>query len=331
MPASARPQVRVNSLCNQAASACFAGRWARLPGGLRRPHPLGPERFPYHTAEFRGVEALRGHSCTVTLAHALRPHGLAICLHGQYGSAFSYRRVIPRLLEEGFDVAAVDLVGFGWSSKPLDDSFHTFPRHRAILAGLLRALGAEDALVIAWGFAAGLAMSLPQAVPGAVGELLLYNARIDFPLPAANASTHIFRAFGRLQEPDPAKAMAKLCPHLLPEELAVYEAPFLDSLAKAGLRRGEGLLPLRESDAGGRAFKDALMYLRDGWTGRAVLAAGCADPISGPAATAELRRWLPRCGPVVELQGVSAAPFEFGPWVLEQPLSRLQRLRDLSA
>lgn len=54
---------------------------------------------------------------------------LVLCLHGQPVWSYSFRKMIPPLVEAGHRVIAPDLVGFGRSDKPAQRSDYTYARH----------------------------------------------------------------------------------------------------------------------------------------------------------------------------------------------------------
>ena len=60
-----------------------------------------------------------------------------LLLHGEPTWAYLYRKVIPPLVTAGHRVLAPDLVGFGRSDKPVQQSDYTYARHVAWLEGVL--------------------------------------------------------------------------------------------------------------------------------------------------------------------------------------------------
>ena len=54
---------------------------------------------------------------------------LVLCLHGQPVWSYSFRKMIPPLVEAGYRVIAPDLIGFGRSDKPTERSDYTYARH----------------------------------------------------------------------------------------------------------------------------------------------------------------------------------------------------------
>lgn len=94
-----------------------------------------------------------------------------LLVHGYGSNAQAWRGVIDRL-DGGFRMAAVDLVGFGWSSRrptrPL-----TGDAYAERLAGVLDALGWERTHVAGLSWGGGLAQRLAAAHPERVDRLAL--------------------------------------------------------------------------------------------------------------------------------------------------------------
>jgi haloalkane dehalogenase len=92
--------------------------------------------------------------------------------HGNPTWSFLWRKVIQRLLAEGFRVVAPDMIGLGLSGKPRDPGMHSLRFHAIQISHLLRALDLPQFIAVGqdWG---GPIMGLvaadhPQRVAGAV-------------------------------------------------------------------------------------------------------------------------------------------------------------------
>jgi len=60
-----------------------------------------------------------------------------LLIHGEPSWSFLYRKMIPVLVEAGHRVVAPDLVGFGRSDKPTEQSDYTYARHVAWTSTLI--------------------------------------------------------------------------------------------------------------------------------------------------------------------------------------------------
>src|SRR5689334_23769398 len=78
---------------------------------------------------------------------------LVLLCHGFPECWWSWRHQLPALAEAGFRAVAIDVRGYGRSSKPAPVEAYRLVDHVADLAGVLRALGADDALLVGhdWG------------------------------------------------------------------------------------------------------------------------------------------------------------------------------------
>ncbi|WP_017731497.1 alpha/beta fold hydrolase [Nafulsella turpanensis] len=70
------------------------------------------------------------------------PQEAVFCIHGVPTSSFLYRKVLPALATRGFRAIAVDLPGFGLSTRPGDFDY-SFPSYARFCAMLAEALGLE--------------------------------------------------------------------------------------------------------------------------------------------------------------------------------------------
>ena len=119
----------------------------------------------------------------VTLHVLEEGSGPAVVLcHGFPGLGYSWRHQLPALAAAGFRAIAPDLRGFGRSSAPSDPADYDRAHTAADMAGLLDALGIEQAVFAGHDFGAALTWDLPQWAPGRV------RALIQLSVPRATAS-----------------------------------------------------------------------------------------------------------------------------------------------
>lgn len=97
---------------------------------------------------------------------------LVVLLHSFPQMWWAWRHQLPALAAEGYRVAALDLRGFGASDKP--PLGYDLPNLSRDVAGVIRTLGASEAVVVGHGLGAMIAWSMPTlqpAVTTAVGAL----------------------------------------------------------------------------------------------------------------------------------------------------------------
>ncbi len=81
-----------------------------------------------------------------------------LMFHGQPTWSYLDRKMIPPLVAAGYRCVAPDLLGFGLSDKPTDESDYTLPRHVDLMTGLVQALKLEGVIIVGqdWGGPIGL-------------------------------------------------------------------------------------------------------------------------------------------------------------------------------
>src|SRR5215210_4601751 len=78
---------------------------------------------------------------------------LVLLVHGFPESWYSWRHQLPALAAAGFRAAAIDVRGYGRSSKPVAVDAYRMTQHVADNVGVVRALGERQAVIIGhdWG------------------------------------------------------------------------------------------------------------------------------------------------------------------------------------
>ncbi len=171
---------------------------------------------------------------------------VALLLHGEPSWSFLYRKMVPVLVDGGFRVVVPDLVGFGRSDKPVEESDYTYARHVGWMrAALFDHLDLTDITLFCqdWG--------------GLIGLRLVAEHQDRFTRVCA-ANTGLPDGTRRLPEawwkfrdfvartPDLPIGMlvsAAVANPMPPEVVAAYEAPFPDASSKAGARSFPDLIP----------------------------------------------------------------------------------------
>lgn len=178
-----------------------------------------------------------------------------LCLHGEASWSFLYRKMIPRLAEEG-TVIAPDYLGFGRSDKfpRMDD--HSYRLHRDTIEKLVQTLDLQQITLIGhdWGgpFGLGVAVKHPQRFD----RFVLLNSDLpDGTCPMSDA----FIKWREYAEETPDLSISRVITQGLavnsekgyvtefPQDvLAAYEAPFPDVTYKAGVRKFPIMVPIPE-------------------------------------------------------------------------------------
>ena len=235
------------------------------------------------------------------------PHGAgvaapvtALCLHGNPSWGYLYRHMIPVFTAAGLRVVVPDLIGFGRSDKPVDESAHSFDFHRSMLLSFIEKLDLKNLLLVCqdWGGLFGL--TLPMAMPERFTRLLVMNTTL-----ATGEITEGFRQWRSYSNSQPDMAVGKLFQRgkrdLSVAEVAAYDAPFPDATYKAALRAFPNLVPDGADAPGAATSREAAAFWRDRWQGDSFMAIGMQDPVLGSPAMQALHQIIRNCPPPLEV------------------------------
>jgi pimeloyl-ACP methyl ester carboxylesterase len=219
-----------------------------------------------------------------------------LCLHGEPTWSYLYRRMIPPFVASGARVVAPDFIGFGRSDKPEDEATYTFDFHRQFLLDFIESLNLKKISLVVQDWGGLLGLTLPMEMPERFERLLVMNTTLgtgDVPLSEGFLAWRAYVA----KNPDLAcgKLLARTCPHLTPAEAAAYDAPFLNSSFKAGVRRFPQLVPENADDPGAALSRKARQFLKTEWSGESRMAIGAKDPVLGVPVMNMLRSWIRNC------------------------------------
>lgn len=216
-----------------------------------------------------------------------------LLLHGNPAWSYLWRHWVPVLVAAGHRVVAPDLIGFGKSDKPIQDSCHHYDFHRQVLVEFVEQLqlGNIHLAVQDWGGLFGL--TLPMAAPTRYSALLVMNTALatgDKPLSDG------FVAWRQFNRDKPSFSLAGLfqrsVPHLTAEEAAAYAAPFPTEAYRAAIRRFPEMVMDGPEAEGAALSRQALQFWRQQWQGRTAMAIGAADPVLGPPVMQALAKVL---------------------------------------
>ncbi len=174
-----------------------------------------------------------------------------LLMHGEPSWCFLYRHMIPILVEAGHRVVAPDLVGFGRSDKPTEQSDHTYARHVDWMRrALFDALDLRDITFFGqdWGGLVGL--RLVAADPDRYARVAIGNTGLPTGHGPASEAFLAWQKFSQETEHFPVGNIVNggCATDLGPEVIAAYDAPFPDDSFKAGARIFPSLVPTSPQD-----------------------------------------------------------------------------------
>lgn len=177
-----------------------------------------------------------------------------LLMHGEPSWCYLYRKVVPPLVAAGHRVIAPDLVGFGRSDKPTEQSDYTYARHvgwmRQLLFDHLDLRGitffGQD-----WGGLVGL--RLLTVDPDRYARVVIGNTGFPTGHGTPPDAFLAWQQFAATTESFPVGGIINggCTTDLAPEVVAAYDAPFPDDAHKAGARIFPSLVPTRADDPGG--------------------------------------------------------------------------------
>lgn len=264
-------------------------RFAGLPGYAFAPH---------YVDDLRGYAGLRVHY----LDEGPRDAAVtALCLHGQPTWSYLYRKMIPVFASAGIRVIAPDLLGFGKSDKPVDESIYSVAFHRGMLMALIERLDLSNVMLVCQDWGGIIGLTIPPAMPERFTRLLVMNTTIPVGEPVSEGFDR-WRTFNRSQpDLDIAGLMRRSQPDMSETEAAAYAAPFPDARYKAGVRRFPELVMTDPGMAAVDVARAARDWWRSEWSGPTFMAVGMTDPVLGPEVMARLRADINGCPPPMEV------------------------------
>jgi haloalkane dehalogenase len=191
---------------------------------------------------------------------------VVLLLHGEPSWSFLYRKMLPVLASAGLRAIAPDLVGFGRSDKPANQSDHTYARHvEWMRAFAFEALDLHDVTLVGQDWGGLIGLRLVAEHPTRFARVVASNTGLpsgDHDMPP---EWHAFReAVEKAPVLDVARFVQSGCASKLPDAVrAAYDAPFPNETYKAGPRAMPGLVPYRPDNPATEANRAAWKVLTE--------------------------------------------------------------------
>lgn len=123
---------------------------------------------------------------------------LVLLVHGFPESWYSWRHQLPALAEAGYRAVAIDVRGYGRSSKPAAVDSYRMVKHVADNVGVVRALGEEEAVIVGHDWGAPIAWSSVLLRPDLFRAMALLS--VPYSSPGSTRPTEAFRRLGGAEE-----------------------------------------------------------------------------------------------------------------------------------
>ena len=204
-----------------------------------------------------------------------------LLLHGEPSWAYLYRRMIPPIAEAGLRAIAPDLIGFGRSDKPSEQSDYSYEKHVAWMKRFLEKLDLRNITLVCqdWGSLIGLRLTAENEER--FDRIVLANGGLPTGDQVMPKVFRIWRAFARFSPWFPIGRIIQsgTVSTLPPDVIAAYDAPFPDSTYKAGARAFPKLVPTTPDDPAASANRAAWEIFRK-WQKPFLTAFSNRDPIT---------------------------------------------------
>jgi haloalkane dehalogenase len=115
--------------------------------------------------------------------------------------------------------------------------------------------------------------------------------------------------------------MSQTVPHLSPEEVAAYDAPFPTPEHKAGVRTFPALVPTDPSMAGVEVSREAVKWWSEQFDGHSFMAIGMTDPVLGPPVMERVHRAIRNCPEPMRVEEAGHFVQEWGEQVARAALA----------
>lgn len=168
-----------------------------------------------------------------------------LLMHGEPTWSYLYRHMIPVIADAGHRVVAPDLVGFGRSDKPTEQSDYTYARHVAWMADWLEQIDLTGITLVCQDWGGLIGLRLVAQMPDRFARVVVANTALptgDQPMGEA------FKAWREFSQTVPDFDSGRIVyggttSKITPEEIAAYNAPFPDASYLAGARQFPMLVP----------------------------------------------------------------------------------------
>ncbi|HEX5636363.1 MAG TPA: alpha/beta fold hydrolase, partial [Gammaproteobacteria bacterium] len=100
-------------------------------------------------------------------------------MHGMPMWSYVWRKIIPPLVAAGYRCFVPDLMGFGLSDKPEEESAHNLQRHVSLMTGMINQLGLKDLIIAGQDWGGPIALRYAIGNKTNVKALVIFNTFVE--------------------------------------------------------------------------------------------------------------------------------------------------------
>ena len=178
------------------------------------------------------------------------PDEVVLMLHGEPSWSYLYRKMIPIIVEAGYTAIAPDLIGFGKSDKPVEQSAYTYQTHMDWVTAFVKQLDLRNITLVCQDWGGLLGLRLLAENESRFKRVVVGNSMLPTGDVPANEAFNKWKAFSQQVPVFPVgDVISKGCTNPISDEVkAAYDAPFPDESYKAGARVFPVLVPVTPDD-----------------------------------------------------------------------------------
>jgi haloalkane dehalogenase len=173
-----------------------------------------------------------------------------LLMHGEPSWSYLYRHMVPGLVARGYRAVAPDLVGFGRSDKPSEQTDYTYERHVKWMSDWLLAKDLKGITLFCQDWGGLIGLRLVAAFPERFASVVVANTG----LPVGTGWSEGFKQWLDFSQSVPELPVGDIVSMgtvrgLVAAEKAAYYAPYPDESYKACARRFPTLVPITPDHA----------------------------------------------------------------------------------